>query len=73
MARFEGKFPVEGSEPLELEQLLDLLRANAPDVAASLENARACYLSSSDGWRDAGKKIGGAFADVGGADLWSKE
>lgn len=65
MARFEGKIQADGSEPLELDELLGLLRANAPEVAATLDNARACYLSASDGWRDAVKQLGGAFADVG--------
>jgi hypothetical protein len=31
--------------------------------ARSREDAIACYLSGSDGWREAVKQLGGAFAD----------
>ncbi len=67
MARFEGKFDADGGQPIEFEEILGLMVANAPDRPAALEHARACYLSSSDGWRDAVKELGGAFADIGDA------
>jgi hypothetical protein len=50
-------------EPLNLEDLLALL-GNAPDMAdLSREDAIACYLSASEGWREAMKQLGGAFAE----------
>ena len=67
MAVFEGKFDASCGQPMELEQLLRLLFANAPNRPAAIEHARACYLSSSDGWREAVKELGGAFADIGAA------
>ena len=67
MARFEGKFEADGSEPVELEQLLALLRSASAGSLESREHARACYLSLSDGWREAVKELGGAFAETGAA------
>ena len=67
MARFEGKFDANGGQPMEFEELLGLLLADAPGRSAAIDHARACYLSSSDGWRDAVKELGGAFADIGKA------
>ena len=49
--------------PLEVAELLALLDGASAKGDASLENARACYLSSSDGWREAVTKLGGAFAE----------
>ncbi|MBA3669738.1 MAG: hypothetical protein H0W71_06710 [Sphingomonas sp.] len=36
---------------------------NVPSEQPVTGDARACYLSSGDGWRDAAKQLGGAFAD----------
>ena len=63
MARYEGDFRKNAEEPLSLNELLALLGNNAPGEARSREDAIACYLSASEGWRDAMKQLGGAFAD----------
>ena len=68
LARHEGEFCSDTQGPLTLDELLALL-GNAPGGAGlSREDAIACYLSASDGWREAMKQLGGAFAE-GGAGL----
>ena len=61
MARHERNFRAEAEEPLSLHELLALLGPEAADDR-SREDAIACYLSGADGWRDAMKLLGGAFA-----------
>ena len=60
MARHEKDFCGDGA-PLSLEDLLDLLEE---ETQSARHAAIACYLSAGEGWRDAMKKLGGAFADV---------
>jgi hypothetical protein len=47
--------------PLTLEELISLL--GDQDDSRTREDAIACYLSGSEGWRDAMKLLGGAFAE----------
>ncbi|MES2119542.1 MAG: hypothetical protein V4513_03075 [Pseudomonadota bacterium] len=61
MARFEKDFSEEGQEPISLNELLSLLGGDTGE-GPSRQDAIACYLSGSDGWRDAVKMLGGAFA-----------
>jgi hypothetical protein len=63
LARFEGDFRVGAEATLSLNELLDLLAAVGENDGRSREDAIACYLSGSDGWRDAVKFLGGAFAE----------
>ena len=61
MARHEGDFRVTAQEPLSLDELLSLL--DSPESGdRTREDAIACYLSGSEGWRDAVKLLGGTFA-----------
>ena len=62
MARYEGDFRVGAEATLSLDELLDLL-AMAGEGERTREDAIACYLSGSDGWREAVKFLGGAFAE----------
>lgn len=63
MARHEGDFRSEAEAPLSLNELLALLgSAEVGDVGAR-NDAIACALSASEGWQDAVKRLGGAFAD----------
>ena len=62
LARHEGEFRKFAEEPLSLNELLALLGEAGHDPQ-SRSNAIACYLSGSDGWREAVKQLGGAFAD----------
>ena len=61
MARFERDFRASAEAPLTLNELIDLLGTEGD--AHSREDAIACYLSGSDGWREAVKRLGGAFAE----------
>jgi type IV secretory pathway VirJ component len=64
LARFEGDFRENAEAPVSLEELLALLGKSGAD-AQSREDAIACFLSGEEGWRDAVKTLGGAFADAG--------
>lgn len=63
LARHERDFSPAQGKPLELDELLSLLERKSPSREPECEGARACYLSSSEGWREAVKHLGGAFAD----------
>ena len=65
MARHERDFRVDAEAPLSLDELLALLGEGAGANDGSRENAIACYLSGSDGWKDALKVLGGMFAGQG--------
>jgi hypothetical protein len=62
LARYERDFRADAEAPLSLDDLLALLSSSA-DSERSREDAIACYLSGSDGWKDALKLLGGTFAD----------
>jgi hypothetical protein len=49
-------------EPLSLGELLELLSASGDGDARA--DAIACYLSASEGWHQAGRELGGAFAEA---------
>jgi hypothetical protein len=62
LARHErGFFTAEA--PLSIDELLTLLADGSKEDRPSREDAIACYLSGGDGWRDAAKRVGGAFAE----------
>ena len=63
MARHEKDFRVDAEAPLNLNELLALLGQGAEAGDRSREDAIACYLSGSEGWREAMKRLGGAFAE----------
>jgi hypothetical protein len=63
LARHEGDFGAKAHEPLSLDELLTLLGNAAEREGRSREDAIACYLSGSDGWREAMKLLGGTFAE----------
>ena len=65
MARHEGNFRVEAEAPLSLKELLALLGSDDEVDARSREDIIACALSGGDGWKEAVKKLGGAFAEDG--------
>jgi type IV secretory pathway VirJ component len=62
LARHERDFRTDAEAPLSLNELLALLDSGEAQ-GRTREDAIACYLSGSDGWRDAVKQLGGAFAD----------
>jgi len=63
LARHEGNFRVDAEAPLSLDELLALLGADRSGEALTREDMIACALSASDGWQEAVKKLGGAFAE----------
>jgi hypothetical protein len=63
LARHEGDVRTKAQEPLSLSELLSLLGDAAERDGRSREDAIACYLSGSEGWREAVKLLGGAFAE----------
>jgi hypothetical protein len=62
LARHEGNFRAGAEEPLTLDELLVLLAKVDRDDVRSRADIIACALSASDGWEDAMRKLGGAFA-----------
>jgi len=54
---------VVAEAPLSLNELLALLGQGADADDRSREDAIACYLSGSEGWREAMKMLGGTFAE----------
>ena len=69
VARFEGKFtPAEEAEP-SLAELLAAMSAQGGVTATDRQQAIACVLSASEGWREALALLGGAFAGDGATGL----
>jgi hypothetical protein len=62
LARHEGEFRIDAKTPLSLDELLALLGPEGKH-AGSREDIIACALSAAEGWQDAVKRLGGAFAD----------
>ena len=62
MSRLDGKLTASGEVPLELAELLSALGSHSEASLRDWREAIACYLSASDGWRDASQALGGAFA-----------
>jgi hypothetical protein len=56
---------VDAEAPLSLDELLALLGADGTNGAVTREDMIACALSASDGWQEAVKRLGGAFAEEG--------
>jgi len=61
LARYEADFRAAADTPLTLEELLVLLDGSGKD-ARTREDAIACFLAGGEGWREAVKMLGGAFA-----------
>jgi hypothetical protein len=61
LARHENEFDAGAEAPLSMEELLSLLGPGSGDNRTR-EEAIACFLSGSDGWRDAIRTLGGTFA-----------
>ena len=64
MAKHEGELKAAAETSLETGELLRALRR--ADQAAGRERQAlvACLLSASEGWRNAARRLGGAFADA---------
>jgi hypothetical protein len=73
LARYEGDIRLHQDQPLSLDELLLLLGDKAAGEERSREDAIACYLSASEGWRDAMKRLRGTFAERRGGLRECKE
>jgi hypothetical protein len=64
LARHDGSIRATSDEPLSLGELLALLSDNGEVDDRARQDAIACYLSGSEGWHQAGRELGGAFAEA---------
>lgn len=62
MARHEPEFRASADTPLTLSELL-LLLEQKDGGERERQDAIACYLSASEGWADAVRRLGGNFAN----------
>ena len=68
LARHDGDLRGQPQEPMNLAELVALLDTAVEGNGRSRDDAIACFLSGSEGWREAVKRLGGTFAE-GGAGL----
>ena len=66
MARHEGEFEAAAETSLEMGELLRALARADSAAARERQEAIACLLSASEGWRDAAVRLSGAFAEETG-------
>ena len=64
MARFEGNLKAAGETKLEIDELLSVLSSTAHLNREERQDAIACFLSVSEGWKDAKGTLKGAFASI---------
>ena len=62
MARFDGNLKAAGEAKLDVDELLSALSATSDREQKDRQEAIACFLSVSEGWRDAREALKGAFA-----------
>jgi hypothetical protein len=63
LAKHEGEIRARTEKPLSLSELLELMGTGSEAEERARQHAIACYLSAGEGWREAVKEIGGAFAE----------
>jgi hypothetical protein len=64
LARFDGNLEAAGEAKLDVDELLSALSAPVDGQGQERQEAIACLLSASEGWREAREALGGAFAGV---------
>ena len=63
LSRLEGKFQGEAAASLDVSRLISELAGQQSQLSdRDRQAAIACYLSASEGWRNASQRLGGAFA-----------
>ena len=67
MARFDGELTPAGEASLDMVELLSALASTASAEKRQRQEAIACFLSASEGWKDARGALKGAFAALPGA------
>ena len=63
LARHEPDFRSAAIGPLSLDDLLAMLGDAKAGAERGRQDAIACYLSASEGWSEAVRHLGGAFAE----------
>jgi hypothetical protein len=66
LARHEPEFRAAKEDQLSLAELIALLGDGAALTERDRQEAIACYLSASEGWADAARRLRGAFAAEAG-------
>jgi hypothetical protein len=64
LARFDGNLKAAEEAELNVEELLAALSISPGNGPQERQAAIACFLSSSEGWRDARDTLRGAFAPL---------
>ena len=64
MARFDGNLKAAGEAKLDVDELLSVLSSSSGAGQRERQEAIACFLSASEGWRDAKSRLKGAFASA---------
>jgi len=67
LAKHEGDFQAAAEISLEMGELLRAITGPVSDDVRAKQEAIACCLSASEGWRDAAAQLGGAFASGAGS------
>ena len=66
MARFDGNLEAAGEAKLDIDELLSALSAASNLGREERQDAIACFLSVSEGWKDAKATLKGTFARMPG-------
>ena len=64
MARFDGDLKAAGEAKVDIGELLSVLSSGSNLGREERQDAIACFLSVSEGWRGARETLKGAFASV---------
>lgn len=59
LSRYDGRFDAAEQEPIDASELVAALEARS---SRDRQEAIACFLSGSEGWKEALALLGGAFA-----------
>ena len=64
MVRFDGNLKAAGEAKLDVDELLAALSAASNLGREERQDAIACFLSVSEGWKDARDSLKGTFASI---------
>jgi hypothetical protein len=64
LARFDGNLKAAGEAKLDIDELLSALTAASNLGRDERQDAIACFLSVSEGWKDARDSLKGTFATI---------
>ena len=64
MARFDGNLKAAGEAKLDIDELLSALSSASNLCREERQDAIACFLSVSEGWKDARDSLKGTFASI---------